>query len=44
MGGNDIETLTIHGGILWMEESMRYGTTFTFVLPFRQSMRVSASD
>ena len=34
-GKSDIETLTIHGGILWMEESMSYGTTFTFVLPFR---------
>jgi signal transduction histidine kinase len=33
-----------HGGRLWIEESTVYGTAFTFVLPLRQSIRMSGSN
>jgi C4-dicarboxylate-specific signal transduction histidine kinase len=31
--------VAVHGGRLWVEENTMYGTTFAFVLPFRQAIR-----
>jgi signal transduction histidine kinase len=34
--------ITVHGGRLWVEENTAHGATFTFTLPLRQSIPVSA--
>ena len=35
--------VTVHGGRLWVEENTMYGTTFAFLLPLRQAIRMSGS-
>jgi signal transduction histidine kinase len=36
--------VTAHAGRLWLEESTMKGTAFSFVLPLRQSIRMSGSN
>ena len=36
--------VTVHGGHLWVEANKTHGTTFTFVLPLRQSTQTSGRN